>query len=126
MSALIILVIGAMSSVGFMVQAGRYQKSLLLIALFTGWVLSPFIALVITTIISKSWSIFYRRILYGMIIIITLGSLVMYSGTLNFTGQKPAFKFLIVPFISWLLIAIFLAPILIKRRGRSRNTLNQE
>jgi uncharacterized membrane protein len=37
---------------------------------------------------------------------LTLGSLVSYSGVLSPPGTKPAFVFLVVPLISWLLMAI--------------------
>jgi hypothetical protein len=40
--ALILLVVGAVGSLYFMFNAGRNQKSILLIILFTAWVLSLF------------------------------------------------------------------------------------
>jgi hypothetical protein len=89
--ALIVLLAGAAGSLGFMFNAGRNQKSILLIALFTIWVLSPFIALQVANVISKRWSILTRRTLYFLISFITLGSLVSYSGALSPPGAKPAF-----------------------------------
>lgn len=104
--ALIVLLVGAVGSLGFMFNAGRNQKSILLIALFTTWVLSPFIGLLIVNKISKRLTVLTRETLYFLMLFITLGSLVCYSGALSHTGSKPAFKFLIVPLISWLLLAI--------------------
>src|SRR6266487_3198119 len=104
--AVVAVLCGAVGSLGLMFNAGRNQNSILLIALFTIWVLSPFIALLVANVISKRWSILTRVILYFLMLFITLGSLVSYSGTLSPPGTKPAFKFLIVPLISWLLMVI--------------------
>ncbi len=104
MTALIVVLVGAAGSLGLMFNAGRNQKSILLIALFTIWVLSPFIALLVANVISKHWSILTRMTLYFLMLFITLGSLISYSGALSPPGTKPAFKFLIVPLISWLLL----------------------
>jgi len=98
------LLVGAAGSLYFMFNAGRNQKSFFLIACFTIWVLSPFIAL-LTIVISKRWSISARMTFFLLILFITVGSLVSYSGSLNLFGAKPpAFKFLIVPLVSWLII----------------------
>ena len=104
MMALIVVLVGAAGSLGLMFNAGRNQKSILLIALFTIWVLSPFIALLVANVISKHWSILTRVTIYFLMLFITLGSLISYSGALSPPGTKPAFKFLIVPLISWLLL----------------------
>jgi len=48
-AALIALLVGAVGSVGLMLRAGHRNPSRLLIVLFTFWVLSPFIALVLAT-----------------------------------------------------------------------------
>ena len=50
--ALTVTAIGAVVSMYLMYNTGREQKSLLLIALFTGWVISPFIGLFILNKIS--------------------------------------------------------------------------
>ena len=125
--ALIVLLAGATGSLGFMFNAGRNQKSILLIALFTAWVLSPFLALLVADIISKRWTIFTRGTLYFLILFITLGSLVSYSGALSLPGTKPAFKFLIVPLISWLLIVIVfpIATLLSRKLFRKSSNTNQ-
>jgi len=101
-----ILLAGAVASLYFMFGAGRNQKSFFLIGCFTIWVLSPFLALLIAVLISKRWLIPARMTFLLLILFITVSSLVSYSGALNLFGAKPpAFKFLIVPLISWLLIA---------------------
>lgn len=104
--ALIVLFAGAIGSVALMFNAGRHQKSILLIVLFTSWVLSPFIGLLIADMISKRWLNKTHSAIYLLIIFITLASLILYTGALNVPGTKPAFKFLIIPLISWVLILI--------------------
>lgn len=89
-----------------MFNSGRAQKSILLIVLFTGWVLSPFIGLFIAELISKRWLSKTRLAIYLLILFITLASLILYTGALSVPGTKPAFKFLIVPLISWVIILI--------------------
>jgi hypothetical protein len=86
--------------------------------LFTGWVLSPFIGLFIADRISKHWLSKTRSNIYLLMIFITLASLIFYSGILNVPGTKPAFKFLIVPLISWALILV-IVPIKRKRANES-------
>jgi len=111
--ALILISIGAVGSLGFMLNAGHNQKSIILITLFTFWVLSPFIGLLIAYKISKRWKVLTRVTLYWMILVITLGSLISYSGAFSRLGAKPAFIFLVVPLISWLLIMTVI-PIVIR------------
>ena len=104
--ALIAVLAGTAASLVLMFNAGRNQKSIFLIVLFTIWVLSPFTAPLVANVIAKRWSIPIPVSLYLLMLFITLGSLLSYSGLLNPPGTKPAFKFLIVPLISWLLIVI--------------------
>ena len=117
--ALIVLFAGAIGSVVLMFNAGRDQKSILLIVLFTGWVLSPFIGLFIADMISKNWLSKTRLTIHLLIIFITVASLIFYSGALNVSGTKPAFKFLVAPLISWFLILV-IVPIKRKRSNISK------
>jgi hypothetical protein len=116
--ALIVLFVGAIGSLVLLFNSGRDQKSIVLIVLFTGWVLSSFIGLFIADMISKRWLPKTRITIYLLIIFITLASLLFYSGALNVPGTKPAFKFLMVPLISWVLMLIFV-PIKRKRVNES-------
>ena len=111
--ALILLVVGAVGSLYFMFNASRNQKSILLIALFTGWILSPFVGLFLADIFSKRWTVNVRVSFYWLMIILTIVSLIGYSGAFNTPKTSNAFVFLIIPLISWLLIII---TILISRR----------
>lgn len=114
--ALIVLISGTVGSLYFVIKAGRNNNSVLLRALFVFWVVSPFVAFVVTDIISKHWSYLARKTLCWLILSVTLCSLGFYSGVIKLQ-TKPAFIFLVVPLISWLLI---ITGILITRK-LSRN-----
>jgi hypothetical protein len=102
--AMVLLLIGAVISLVLMLHAGRKNNSVLLVALFVAWVMSPFAGLFVTDKISMRWSLRTRMALYYLILFITSGSVVVYSGALSPPGTKPAFVFLVVPLLSWLLI----------------------
>ena len=106
--ALTSLFVGAVGSLYFMFVAGSNQKSIILIGLFTLWVLSPFVGLFLVTRLTtqrtkKTYSWFYVAIL-----VLTVVSLTLYSGLLTISQTKLAFKFLVVPLLSWILILIIL------------------
>jgi hypothetical protein len=105
-AAMIAVLVGAVGSVALMFSVGHRAPGLLLV-LFTGWVLSMFIALAWGNKISKPWSAITRATLYVVTLVITLGSLAIY-GALAFgpLRAKPGFIFLFVPGASWLLMAI--------------------
>jgi len=115
---------GALGSLGFVLYTGRNNESVLLVLLFVAWVLSPFIALFVANLVSMRWPAFTRVILYYLIIFLSVGSLVFYSGALRPSGTKPAFVFLVVPLLSWIIMAIVIPiTITVSRRlsGRSKN-----
>ena len=68
--------------------------------------LSPFVALFVANIILKHSLVRVRVILYSLILVVAVGSLAGYSGALSPPGVKPAGIFLVVPLISWVLIAL--------------------
>ena len=105
-TALVTLFAGVVGSLTMMFQTGRNNDSVFLMTLFAAWVFSPFAALAIASRISVRWSNLRRAILYCLVLLITVGSLIGYSGALSPAGTKPAFVFLVIPLISWLLMAI--------------------
>ena len=119
--ALIVLIAGATGSLVLMFNAGRNQKSILLIALFTGWVISPFIALMVANGMGKRWSFVTCMTIYFLMLFVTIWSLIIYGGVLNLSETKPAFKFLIVPLISWILIAVVIPVTELLSRKLSNN-----
>ncbi|HLO31182.1 MAG TPA: hypothetical protein VK249_18680 [Anaerolineales bacterium] len=101
------LVAGAAGSSAFTLYAGRHNASRILIMLFVIWILSPLAVLVLANLISKRWSVLTRGALYGVKLVISLDSLVIYGAVALWPPkEKMAFVFLVVPPVSWLLIAI--------------------
>ena len=104
--ALIAAVAGAAGSIALMLRAGRRSPPLL-IALFTIWVLSPFVALAWANMASKRWSFVTRATLYCVTLVLTLGSLATYGDLVaRPPGTAAAFFFVAVPPVSWLLMTI--------------------
>lgn len=106
--ALWLVLAGAVSSLIFTFYAGHKNNSLVLTLLFAVWVLSPFIAFLMSDVISKSWSVFARSALCYLMVVLTIASLLCYSRVLKIPGVKPAFVFLIFPLISWILLVILI------------------
>ena len=105
-AALIAVLVGAVGSVGLMLRAGRRSPRLLLV-LFAIWVLSPFMALVLANVVSKRWSVLTRATLYSVTLVVTLGSLAIYGDdALGHRRAQAAFVYVVVPPVSWLLVAI--------------------
>jgi hypothetical protein len=106
--ALVVLLLGVVGSISLVLYNGRNNKSILLIALFLAWVLSPFIGLVIVDKVAKDWRDISRKTLYIIMLVLTMVSLLSYSGLLSPAGTKTAFVFLVTPLISWVVISILI------------------
>lgn len=104
-AALLAQVVGAVGSLAVMFYIGRRQQSLALIALFTGWVVSPFAALLWAERASKDERAVDRAVHYVVMLVVSLISLGLYGSVLVTQPAKPAAMFLLVPLGSWLLIA---------------------
>jgi hypothetical protein len=104
--AVLTVLAGGGGSLGFMLYTGRHNDSVVLKLLFAGWVLSPFIALLLVNAVAQRWSLIKRLTHYSLMLLITVGSLVIYSGVWSPPAAKPAFVFLVVPLISWMLMGI--------------------
>src|ERR1700687_2078235 len=103
-AALFALPAGAVGSIGFMLRAGHRNPSRPLLILFAIWVLSPFVAMLFATILSKDWSALTRTTLYGVMLVLTVSSLSIYGDVaLGPPRPKNAFAFVVVPLASWLL-----------------------
>ena len=117
------VVAGALGSVGLMLWVGHRNPSRVLLALFVIWDLSPFMALVLADIVSKRWSVLTRATLYGVMLVLTLGSLAFYGDVVWRPRPQPAFLFLVVPLGSWLLmIVVPIAALISGRLSRMRGT----
>jgi len=117
--ALIAGMIGAVGSVGLMLRAGQSTPRLLLV-FFVIWVVSPFVALLWTNRVSRRWSAVTRVTLYGVTLLVTLGSLAIYGELINLRppGSANAFLFVAVPPASWMFMTIVVSiAALISRRS---------
>ena len=100
------LAAGGLGSLAFMGYVGRRNTSQLLIALFTLWVLLPFLGLATGLAASRRWPPRIRTVWYGLTIVVALGSLAAYGDVAVHPRPQPAFIFIVVPPATWVLIAI--------------------
>ena len=99
-------VIAAVASLRVMYSVGSNQQSILLIALFTGWVLSAFFAMLVVNLVSSRLNDKPQLLAHILIIILNLASVVAYSGVFSIPDTRPAAIFLIVPLGTWVVIGI--------------------
>lgn len=110
LAAMFACVAGADASLLFMYQVGQRNPSLVLMLLFTLWVLSPFVALLVSATVSPRWTAPSRAALSGVMFAVSVLSPLVYGGVaLGPPRPRPAFAFLVVPFASWCLGASALA-----------------
>jgi hypothetical protein len=120
-AALTAVVAGALGSVALMFWVGHRNPSRVLLFLFLVWVLAPFVALLLADMVSKRWSVITRLTLYSVMLISTLGSLALYGDVVLRPRPQPAFRFLMVPPASLMIMMIVVATAaLISRRMSSR------
>ena len=104
--AFLAVLAGSAGSLALMLHAGRRQESRVLMLLFGIWVLSPFVAAVVASSVSKRWTVVTRATLYIVIVVLSVSSLAIYgSVAFGYSKAKAGFIFLVVPLASWLLIA---------------------
>ena len=120
-AALIATMLGAVGSVALMFRVGHRNPSILLMVLFTGWVLAPFVGLMVAERRSKRWSAVIGTTLHGVMLVVALTSVAIY-GNIAFGPPRaqPAFWFLVVPAASWLPVGIvvMIAPMVSRRQPR--------
>jgi phosphate/sulfate permease len=113
----IVMLTGALASLGLTVQAGRNNHSILLMMLFGIWVFSPFMGLAVAYFLSNRWSVLTRNVLYLLAVVLTIASILIYSGVWTLSGVKHAFAFLIFPLLSWIILAVVI-PVTASRSRR--------
>ena len=99
-AALPALLIAAVWSLCLMFIAGHSNKSVVLMSLFTLWVVSPYVALFM---INRKSAVTVKQRNY-LTITISVCSVIFYTVGYLSPGKTPAFVFLLIPFMSWLLI----------------------
>src|SRR4249919_940822 len=102
------LLAGAAGSIALMLRAGARQRSAVLILLFTGWVLSPFIALALANMRAARWPPRMRTALSAAMIGVSVLCLTIYSMHAVRGVMKAGFVYLVVPAAAWLLIVVVL------------------
>jgi hypothetical protein len=107
--ARVVLLAGAAMSLMLMFR-GRHAP-LVLIVLFTGWVLSPFLALAFASGASTRFRPSVQAAVDCVTLALSTASVAAYAGWIPMpSGSRPAFVFLMVPAVSWVaMIALALA-----------------
>jgi hypothetical protein len=118
-AALGAILIGVAASLGLTIYTGRNNHSIVLVAIFLIWVLSPFAGLLAACLFSRRWTVSTRVTLYVLVLVITCCSLLGYSGVWVPRGTKTAFIFLAIPGASWLFILVSF-PVMASWSARSR------
>ncbi len=113
-----VLIAGAVVSMALMLRAGARQQSVVLILLFTVWVLSPFIALDQLDRRAGGWPPRLRTALHAAMIGVTVVAVDIYGLHAIRGGMKAGFVYLFGPAMSWLLIALVLGANAIAWRRR--------
>jgi hypothetical protein len=117
-AARIALIVGAAGSIVLMMRAGARQRSIILILLFAGWVLSPFLALALANLRASRWPARVRTSLYAAMIGVSALSLAIYGMHAVRGVMKAGFVYLVVPAMAWLLIAVALGANALAARGQ--------
>jgi hypothetical protein len=102
--ALTVLAIGAIGAASIVLRVGRRNPSHALIALFVLWVLSPFAGLLVADLGWTRFVTLTRATLDRLMVVVAVVSLVAYARVLAAPPAKPAAPFLIVPFLTWMLL----------------------
>src|SRR5262245_24208254 len=108
--ALPVTVVAAVGSVAFQLYAGRHSPQHLVPFLIAGWVLSPFVALALLSLLGKRWAAVPQGALHATMLLVSVGSLGIYSMAVlrPLVSKPPAFVFVAVPPASLVLAAIVL------------------
>jgi hypothetical protein len=93
-----------------MAIVGQRQRSVLLIALFTMWVLLPYAAFALANARARAWRPAARRTVQYATIVVALAAMGRYLAVVLWPLKvRPASTFLIVPFVSCLVFATIVA-----------------
>jgi len=121
-------VVSAVGSVALLLYMGRRNKSIVLMVLFSIWVLAPFVgSLLLNALIAKRGSAIMRTALHVAMLIIAVASLALYADTvLRPPVSQPVFRFVLLPVVSCVLIIIVVVTAafvsrLIHGRGTARS-----
>ncbi|MEO8648442.1 MAG: hypothetical protein ABI539_04675 [Acidobacteriota bacterium] len=120
-AALIAVFLGGVGSLFLMFRIGQSNPSIILMAMFTVWVASPFVGLAAGAAVLKRWQLINETMLYCLMLVIPAVSLALYIDVYLRPRPQPAFMFLVVPFCSWLAMLLFFLAQAFMTRRRSAN-----
>ena len=105
-----VLIVAAAASVLLMLRAGRHNPSILLMLMFVVWVSAPFAALGLAGRFARGWSeqswVLFRR----AAVVVAVGSTLIYGyDAVKPLSSKAAFIYLVVPVVSWIVLALVAA-----------------
>ena len=121
-AALIAVLVGAAGSLAFLLRAGhRTGSPPFVMVLMVTWVLAPFVALLLASVLAKRSLAATRVTLCIVMLVVTAGSLAVYAhDALRPPKTKAAAVFVAVPGASWLLIVVALSIAALVSRRQSR------
>lgn len=116
---------GALVSLACMFWAGQHNRSVLLAALFTVWVASPFAALLWARRFAYWYTYAAQAMIYALVFLVSVGSAAFYvTAAFGPHWSKPALPFLAAPLLSWFVIALVVLVIRLSFGGRFRPARN--
>ncbi len=105
--ALVAALIGAVGSVASELWVGWGNRSVVLIGMFTLWVLSPFAGFGWMARKADRATAWIGGVLHGVIIVLSLGALALYASVaLGPRPAKPALPFLVMPLALWICVVL--------------------
>ena len=110
---------GGAGSLVLLLSAGKRQASPpLLMLIMSVWVAAPFVALELASLFSTHWTPLTRRTLHAVMILVAIGSLVIYiDDAINRRAARAAFVYVVVPAASWAVMAAAAAAAWMSRRS---------
>ena len=117
-TARVALVVGAVTSLGLVLYAGRTNRHVWLTVLFVIYVLAPFAALLWATQFAKRWPVQSQALIYWVMLMVTFASVAIYTNDAIYPrSSQRAFVFVIAPAGAWAGTAIgFLIAAVMSRR----------
>jgi len=116
------LVAGAVTSAGCFLWVARENQSPLLLVLFVGWVLLPFVTLGLADAWARRKALPVQLILRFHAVALTVASLAIYLPQVLWPAPKPRVQlFVLAPALSTLLVAVVCVGAVVAVRGRSPN-----
>lgn len=101
------ILVAAAASLALMYRAGHRNPSAVLILMFAVWVVSPFVALDVINRLAQRWSFRGRSVVRVTTVVIAAGAVSVYgTDALRPVSSKGAFIYLVVPFVSWVVVVI--------------------